>query len=510
MPIVIAQSGLLIQDELIINKYGIEFLMKLRTSLTIVTQLEMQQKVLCMYRKGMIHDSNKKIPFMQIPRFLLPKIRKMFPDELFINNIPKLPDVDIKGKKTFKLYPNQELMMNELFTNVYNDENSENGLAGCIVKMGTGQGKTFLAAAVIAKLKKKTLVVVHDTAMRDQEFTPVLQKTLDNAVICVKNNDKKISEANIVVMVINTVMNKPLEFFKQFGLIIMDEVHLYCTEKRSRVFWKANSQYVLGMSATPDEKRDQFYKLSFLCMGNVIDVEQLEGYTSGETFKGVVRAINYYAPEEYVHLETNASSGKIMTHKTVEKLLEDPYRDGLIMNVVSELLEDPNNYIYIFCQHRNSILHYYRLIKRRFPVFAPEAYSMMGGISEESYMKAKESGRIILVTYAYGGTGKSIPRMTAAVFASPMRSNWKQITGRILRLGSDTTITRKYIDIIDANTILRFQFYGTKKDRKDAADGVKNRRLSRREVYEERGFDILYEEIQYEDIEPVNENDLDK
>lgn len=508
MPLVLSQSGLLIQDDLIIKKYGNEFLIKLRKSLTITFTQILQEKIMLMYKTGIVRDpkTNNTISFMQLPRFLLSKIKSLFPNEIVINKIPIMPNVRISCKKSFKLYNNQKLMMTQLFNNVFTNDKVKEGTAGCIAKMGTGQGKTYLAAAIIGKLKKKTLVIVHDKGMRDNEFSVVFKDTLNNLKLCVKNKDDLIKAANVVILVINTAMNKPPEFFKQFGLIIMDEVHMYCSEKRSQIFWKANCQYMLGMSATPDEKNDLFWKLSVFSVGPIIDVEKLEGYEYTDEFKGEVLAINYYAPDEYVVHETNKSNGMLMTHKTIEKLLEDPYRDGLLMKLLGELLADPKHYIYVFCQHRNSIMHYYRLIKKKFPVFSPEAYPMMGGISDDLYNEAKEKGRVILITYSYGGTGKSISRMTAAIFASPMRSNWKQITGRILRLGSDTDIVRKYIDIIDANTMLRFQFYGTKKDNSADKDD-QTRRKPRREVYYDRGFTITYENIKYEDIEPYNETD---
>lgn len=522
MPIVLSQNGLLLHERLIIEEYGLDYLLQLKKSLTVLSSVDIMEKKLRLYKVITTNGQN----ILLLPRFLTSKIREMFPDEKFINNIPLIKQNEInviKCKDSFKLFNNQKLMIDELMRTVYTPENVANGTASCIAKMGTGQGKTFLSAALIGILKVKTLIIVHDSGMQNNEFSVVLKNTLDNLILCTKNKDELIEVANVVILVINTAMKKPSSFFKQFGLIIMDEIHMYCTEKRSEIFWNGNVQYVLGMSATPDENRNLFHKIAMVSVGKIIDVEQLPGYTFGDTFKANVRALSYYAPKEYIVHESNASSGRLMTHKTIMKALEDPYRDRLILQVLSKLLEDPRHNIYIFCQYRASVMHFYRLIKKwndekntndnninnekknnNDNICAPEltkkqfveTFPMMGGITNEAYDNARIKGRIIIITYNYGGTGKSIPKMTAAIFASPMRAQWKQISGRILRLGSDVNIVREYIDIIDAGTILKYQFYGTRKDN-EADRNDKTRRKTRKEVYEERGFPIYYETIHF-------------
>jgi superfamily II DNA or RNA helicase len=520
MPIVLSQNGLLIKESTIIDAMGEEYLNSLKKSLTIVSVIEMVEKKLKMFKT--INTPTGTI--ILIPRMFTPKIRELLPDEKFINKIPVQPFIEISQKETFKLYNNQEIFLKKLSTDIFTEENVKNGTASCIAKMGTGQGKTYLAAAVIAMIKKKTLIIVHDKGMQNNEFSTVLTQTLDNLVLCVKNKPELIATANVVILVINTVMKQPLEFFKQFGLIIMDEIHLYCTDKRSEIFWNANVEYVLGMSATPNEKRDLFHKIAQLSVGKIIDVESLPGYESAQKFTAKVLAINYITCKDYVLHETNSGNGRLMTHKTIMRMLEDPYRDRLVIQQLKLLLKDNHN-VYIFCQYRDTVMHYYRLVKTEFSdeeiLYAPELnkkemaaakrpakiFPMMGGIANEEYENAKQKGNIIVITYSYGGTGKSIPKMTASIFASPMRSNWTQISGRILRLGSDQTIVRQYIDIIDSSTMLKYQFYGTKKD--NAADkSDKTRRIPRKEIYADRGFPIKYINVHYTSLMTDEERKL--
>lgn len=618
MPIVLSQSGILIKEELIINKFGIEYLKNLKEKLTVrykPNEIAIE-KILKMYNEITVKTSK----ILQLPRQLITNIRKMFPEEKFSNLITTTNDIDITPKDNFKLTGNQEVMMEYLFKNIFTEENVKNGTASTIIKMGTGLGKTYIAGMIIARLKKKTLIITHDKGMRDNEFSTVIRNVLDyemvkqeelNEVelennkssnepsnepiskepksttellstlkkqvkekkakkvkpktkaqllkeqiekdfINTRDNPDYIKNKPITVLVINTAMKKNIEFFKQFGLIIFDEIDMYCTEKRSEIFWKTNSQYVIGLSATPTDRIDGFYKIILHSIGQIVELEKLKGFKSNENkFKAEVRAVNYYCPEEYISMERNDKNNQVMTHKVIFKIMEDPYRDKLVLKYLKELYDDEQQNIYIFTQYREYVLHYFNLICKEFPAMIKDCYIpevvnelsqqkfdddvetetepetelketpkikndvknlkknikiMMGGITNEAYEEAKK-GRIIIVSYKYFSVGKSIPKMTASIFTSPQRANWKQITGRILRLGSDTSIVRKYIDIIDANTLLKYQFYGTKKTKEKNIP-------SRIDVYNERGFPIKYETVHWSKLDGNNQienyNDVDE
>jgi len=606
MPIVLSQSGILIKEELLINKFGVEYLKNLKQKLTVKYKPNdiAIEKILKMYNEISIKTSK----ILQLPRQLITSIRKMFPEEKFSNLISNTNNIDIRPKDNFKLTGNQEVMMEYLFTNIFTDENVKNGTASTIIKMGTGLGKTYIAGMIIAKLKKKTLIITHDKGMRDNEFSTVIRNVLDYDMMIQEESNELVNEPMdkepvskepkstaellstlkkqvkekkakkdkpkskaqiqkemrdkdfintrdnpdyiktkpITVLVINTAMKKNIEFFKQFGLIIFDEIDMYCTEKRSEIFWKTNSQYVIGLSATPTDRIDGFYKIILHSIGQIVELEKLKGFKSNENkFKAEVRAVNYYCPEEYISMEKNDKNNQVMTHKVIFKIMEDPFRDKLVLKYLKELYDDEQQNIYIFTQYREYVLHYFNLICKEFPAMIKDCYVpeivnekepdnetdlqsetesqiesitetpkikistkdlkknikiMMGGITNEAYEEAKK-GRIIIVSYKYFSVGKSIPKMTASIFTSPQRSNWKQITGRILRLGSDTTIVRKYIDIIDANTLLKYQFYGTKKTKEKNIP-------SRIDVYNERGFPIIYENVHWSKLDGNNTQDI--
>ena len=88
---------------------------------------------------------------------------------------------------------------------------------------------------------------------------------------------------------------------------------------------------------------------------------------------------------------------------------------------------------------------------------------LVGGSSSEDMIKAEKKASIILTTYQFMGTGKSIPKMNAIVYATPRKSKSRQFTNRIFRLGSNYEIERQIYDIVDWRTIVKNQWYRRKK-----------------------------------------------
>ncbi len=96
-----------------------------------------------------------------------------------------------------------------------------------------------------------------------------------------------------------------------------------------------------------------------------------------------------------------------------------------------------------------------------------------GGLSEQKIQEVTKNARVLFSTYGYAGTGISILKMSAILFLTPRKANMKQILARILRRGSDQSIPRVVVDIVDARTALvrqysvrseAYEFYGFKKN----------------------------------------------
>jgi superfamily II DNA or RNA helicase len=89
--------------------------------------------------------------------------------------------------------------------------------------------------------------------------------------------------------------------------------------------------------------------------------------------------------------------------------------------------------------------------------------NLMGGATAESMEEAQLNSNVILTTYAFMGTGVSIPKMDALILATPRKSKSRQYINRIFRLGGDYASVRKIVDIVDWSTHMKSQWYLRKK-----------------------------------------------
>jgi len=80
------------------------------------------------------------------------------------------------------------------------------------------------------------------------------------------------------------------------------------------------------------------------------------------------------------------------------------------------------------------------------------------GKDKEYIGHIRNNSRLVLTTYLYCGTGVSIDKMNAIIFAEPRMAKMKQIVARILRRSGNVDLPREIVDIVDSNTKLKKQF----------------------------------------------------
>ena len=91
---------------------------------------------------------------------------------------------------------------------------------------------------------------------------------------------------------------------------------------------------------------------------------------------------------------------------------------------------------------------------------------LVGGSNCEEIDNAKINSNVILSTYAFLGTGISIPKLNCLIFLTSRRSELKlkQFCGRIFRLNTpNIKIKRIIIDIVDQRSVFKNQYYARRK-----------------------------------------------
>lgn len=411
----------------------------------------------------------------------------------------------IGANLSINLFDNQKVIIKYLIDNVFTGDRINDGSATCILNLRAGMGKTFVAAGVIDALKMRTLYVVSKRPLAVQAVKD-LRACFDGgdsktSIIIgmygkVKKNEPSVDKHDITVIVINSALTAPAEFFAGYSLIILDEVHSYCSEQRKEIFQKS-ARCVLGMSATTENRSDGFDVISHkeLAFDGVIRAENIPGFGyENIEFKTTVDVIYYNGMPEYTKALTHDSTGKVFTPYMNAQFVADPVRMRLVVQKLRELYDwrGPNgehHCIYVFCEERGPLKTIFEMLKNSFEVNAPELEELttntgefIGGIKDSRVSELKNNARILLTTYGYSGTGISIDKMTAIIFVTPRKANMLQILARILRRGGNRDITRRVIDIVDNKTPMRYQ-YG-----------------ERALAYDYYGMDVVISKVKYDEV----------
>jgi superfamily II DNA or RNA helicase len=144
-------------------------------------------------------------------------------------------------KFKFELRPSQQEIHDEVEDN-------------CIINAKVGYGKTFTALAIAAKLQQKTLVVTHTVALRNQWEKEVVNTLgIKPGVI---GSGKFNIDSPVVVANIQSLIKHVVKINREFGTVILDEMHHVSSPTFSKVIDAMFSRYKIGLSGTI-ERKDQ-------------------------------------------------------------------------------------------------------------------------------------------------------------------------------------------------------------------------------------------------------------
>ena len=170
-----------------------------------------------------------------------------------VGRVDLIPDhyevVDKRTINTKKDFPEFKFDLRPSQQHIY-DEVDDN----CIINAKVGYGKTFTALSIASKLKQKTLVVVHTVALRNQ-WEKEIVKTL-GIKPGVIGSGKFNTDSHVVVANIQSLTKHVSKINREFGLVVLDEMHHVSSPTFSKVIDSMFSRYKIGLSGTI-ERKDQ-------------------------------------------------------------------------------------------------------------------------------------------------------------------------------------------------------------------------------------------------------------
>lgn len=402
------------------------------------------------------------------PRFICKKIPLIARSE-----IPQ--GVKTEFNLTAQFRGNQEIIFNSLFDTYFSKKEVKKGMAGIIIDLPPGMGKSYLGLHIIKKIGLRTMIIVHNELILKQ-WRDIIMQYMPNVRLGLFYGKQKTADENsqVIISIINSALK--YENWNEIGMVLFDEAHMFTSINRSEIYNICQSTYMVAMTATPEQQkevRNNNYKLIQWHIGPIMNVEELPGYTAADNpFQGKVRMIKYYGPPEKTKTHMNEILDMVSNPKMIQQLTEDQYRLKLIVKLTREIMQIPETNLFIFANRRDYLttIHERLLTDAHInalflttPTEEKAIMTIMGQSKEEDVLHAEQNSRLILTTYQYFGTGKSLPKMNAMILGTPFRTGSKQYIGRIFRLGSDPAITRLIYDIVDWETPLKSQWYSRKK-----------------------------------------------
>lgn len=315
----------------------------------------------------------------------------------------------------------------------------------------TGGGKTVCALYIAASIRTKTLIVVHNTFLKDQ-WEERIKQFLPNARIGrIQGETTDTADKEIVIAMIQSISMKdyPKEVFHGFGLTIIDECHHIASEVFVQAFPKVTSKHMLGLSATPDRKDGLMYVIEWFLgpilyksdSGDIADPDvrvEVFNYDPGDTnFSTVV--YNNQGVMSVAHMINKVAEFKPRT-KFIADILEDIRDDGRQILVLSDRV-----------QHCKDILEALPSELR------DKACILAQSVPAPKRAEWCASKRILIATYSMCKEGFDVPTLNTLLMATP-RPDIDQIVGRILRTEkSKRTVHPLIVDIVDCTFRRQFQ-----------------------------------------------------
>lgn len=326
----------------------------------------------------------------------------------------------------------------------------------------TAFGKTVTAAALIARKKVNTLILVHTKALLDQ-WRERLEEYLSTDFQLEEHNKgrgrrKKFQQfgalsstentpnGKIDIALLQSCMNdnevKP--FVRNYGMVIVDECHHAPAVNFERVLREVNARYVYGLTATPIRK-DGHQPIIFMQCGEIRYTADSKSQQTQQSFRRLL------IPRFTSHRNLKADEGNYA--QVIDELIESESRNKQILDDIASNLAEGRTPIILTARtaHVDMLAEECRKI-------CPNVIRLVGNdsakakreVMEQLSLVPADEPLVVVATGKYVGEGFDLPRLDTLMLALPV--SWKgliaQYTGRLHRNYPGKSETRIY-DYID-------------------------------------------------------------
>jgi superfamily II DNA or RNA helicase len=321
-----------------------------------------------------------------------------------------------------------------------------------LICLHTGGGKTVCALYIASQLQVPTLVLVHNTFLRDQWIERIKMFLPKAKIGLFQGQIQQIDDRDIIVGMLQTVSLKELEkdSFKNIGFVIVDECHHIASEAFSQAVPKLTSKHMLGLSATP-ERKDGLMHVIHWFLGPLL----YKSDTSDKVDPGVfVEVYEFEKGDEEFNKVIYNNKGVMFVAKMTNKLVSYDLRNKMIVELLSDVYEDKERQILVLSDR----VEHVQLIHDTLPEdIRKDACVLSRDVPAKTRAEWCETKRILIATYQMCKEGFDVPTLNTLLIATP-RPDVDQIVGRILRVEkSKRKVSPLILDIVDPAFRRQFQ-----------------------------------------------------
>lgn len=306
-----------------------------------------------------------------------------------------------------------------------------------VLSATTGFGKTVLAAHVIAKRKKTTLILVHRKHLLDQ-WLAQLHAFLDTEHLeigRIGGGKRKPGGAVDIALIQSLVHGGAVDdCVAEYGQIIIDECHHLSAVSFESAVRSSRAKYVLGLTATPI-RRDGRHPIIFMQCGPLRYRVSAKKQADKRRFSHFVipRYTDFQLSaelvERYKHIPIQAVYGEIANNDIRNRMIIDDVVSAVNNNRSPIIITERKAHVTYFSDHLSGAAEHIVVLQGGMGSKADRA------IHAEMERIKDDASRILIATGPYIGEGFDDARLDTLFLAMPI--SWKgtltQYAGRLHR-----------------------------------------------------------------------------
>lgn len=347
-------------------------------------------------------------------------------------------------------WPKECTFSGALKTSLRQDEAFETTLAaleeshfgGATLCLPPGYGKTVVALAMMATLKRKAFVLVHTKFLaeqwreRIQQFLPQVRVHMWDS----SSEQDSDRDCSIGIGLMQTIHRLPSFFFSNYGVLVVDECHHVACQTLQLCIPRFNSRYTIGLSATP-QRKDGLTQYLYWMVGPV-------SFHIQPSYKGVQALIAKYNSSA----RCNHMLRMLPDVSLENKIVCDNDRLEFVVRLLEKVLRNAGRNVLVLTLRRK---HAEMMMEAFAKLKVVKGKLLLGGMDFAPSELAQHN--VIVSTFQLVSEGFDCPHLNTILCAMP-KGDLVQVIGRVTRGGIGKT-KPWVVDVVDTNEFDALQKY---------------------------------------------------